>query len=87
MCLDHGVIQSKAYADNLACQSKFISVWLGVTLSPTDLKVTESLILIIIIIVTECIVYVQGNDPLTFSFLSFLFLIGCEFYGPSYLKC
>ena len=31
-------------------------------------------IIIIIIIVTECIVCVQGHDPLTFSFLSsFLF--------------
>ena len=39
------------------------------------------------IIVTECIVCVSGYDPLTFSFLSFSFLIGWEFYGPNYLKC
>ena len=37
--------------------------------------------------VTECIVYVPGHDPLIFSFLSFSFLIGWEFYGPNYLKC
>ena len=37
--------------------------------------------------VTECIVCVSGYDPLTFSFLSFSFLIGWEFYGPNYLKC
>ena len=34
----------------------------------------EILFIIIIIIVTECIVCVQGHDPLTYSFLSsFLF--------------
>ena len=37
--------------------------------------------------VTECIVYVSGYDPLTITLLSFSFLIGWEFYGPSYLKC
>ena len=39
------------------------------------------------LIVTECIVCVSGHDPLTFSFLSFSFLIGWEFDGPNYLKC
>ena len=38
--------------------------------------------------VTECIVCVQGHDPLTFlSCRPFSFLIGLEFYGPNYLKC
>ena len=37
--------------------------------------------------VTKGIVCVQGHDPLIFSFLSFLFLTGWEFYGPNYLKC
>ena len=47
-----------------------------------------SIIIMMIIIVTEYIVCVQGHDPLTFSFLSsFLFLIGWEIYGPNYLKC
>ena len=39
------------------------------------------------ICVSKCIVCVSGYDPLTFSSLSFSFLIGKEFYGPSYLKC
>ena len=30
---------------------------------------------------------VPGHDPLIFSFLSFSFLIGWEFYGPYYLRC
>ena len=30
---------------------------------------------------------VPGHDPLIFSFLSFSFFIGWEFYGPNYLKC
>ena len=38
------------------------------------------------VVVTECIVCVLGQDPLTFSFLSFSFLIAWEFYGPSYLS-
>ena len=39
--------------------------------------------------VTECIVCVQGHDPLTFFFSChpFSFLIGWEFYGSNYLKC
>ena len=37
-------------------------------------------------LVTECFVCVQGHVPLTFSFLSFFFLIGWEFYGPYYLQ-
>ena len=38
--------------------------------------------------VTECIVCVQGHDPLTFfSCRPLSFLIGREFYGRNYLKC
>ena len=36
--------------------------------------------------VTECIVCVQGHDPLTFSFLSSSFLIGCDFLRPQLSK-
>ena len=32
-------------------------------------------------------IQVPGHDPLIFSFLSFSFLIGWEFYGPNYLRC
>ena len=32
-------------------------------------------------------IHVPGDDPLIFSFLSFSFLIGWEFYGPNYLRC
>ena len=32
-------------------------------------------------------IHVSGHDPLTFSFLSFSFLIVWEFYGPNYLRC
>ena len=32
-------------------------------------------------------IHVPGHDPLIFSFLSFSFLIGWEFYGPNYLRC
>ena len=46
------------------------------------------IIIIIYTYVTECIVCVQGHDPLTFSFqIPFSFLIGWEVYGPNYLKC
>ena len=27
-------------------------------------------------------IHVPGHDPITFSFLSFSFLIGWDFYGP-----
>ena len=30
-------------------------------------------------------IHVSGHDPLIFSFRSFSFLIGWEFYGPNYL--
>ena len=30
---------------------------------------------------------VSGHDPLAFSFRSFSFFIGWEFYGPNYLRC
>ena len=68
-----------------------------------QIEVLSILNIYVTIYVTECIVCVQGHDPLTFlsySILSFLlnvlrffpvvlslFLTGWELYGPNYLKC